>query len=71
MRGIESRNELNPNQLLRDTRSLGQRIVSFFSDPTNIAIVLFSMAVIAFYFVEVATFLLLLGIIFFYFYLHS
>lgn len=31
MRGIESRHEIDPTQLLRDTRTLGQRFVGFFS----------------------------------------
>ncbi len=30
MRGIDSRNELDPSLLLRDTRTLGQRISAFF-----------------------------------------
>ncbi len=65
MRGIESRNEIDPTMLLRDTRTLGQRIADFCSDPTNIAIFLFSMAAISFYFSESATFLMLLGIVLF------
>ena len=37
MRGIESRHEIDPTLLLRDTRTLTQRLADFFSDPTNIA----------------------------------
>ncbi len=62
MRGIDSRHEMDPTQLLRDTRTLGQRISDFFSDPTNISIVLLSMAAISFYISEVSTVLLLIGI---------
>lgn len=62
MRGIDSRNELDPSLLLRDTRTLGQRLGDFFSDPTNISISLFSMAGITFYFSEAATLILLIGI---------
>ncbi len=40
MRGIDSRNELDPSLLLRDTRTLGQRISAFFSKPTNTSILL-------------------------------
>ena len=50
MRGIESRHELDPTALLRDTRTLTQRLADFFSDPTNIAILLFTLAAIAYYF---------------------
>lgn len=62
MRGIDSRNELDPTLLLRDTRTLSQRISDFFADPTNIAIVLFSIAGLSYYFSQAATALLLIGI---------
>lgn len=65
MRGIESRNEIDPSLLLRDTRTIGQRIGDFFSDPTNVSIVLFSLAGLTYYFSEAATGLLLIGILFF------
>jgi len=62
MRGIDSRHEIDPSMLLRDTRTLGQRIGDFFTDPTNISIVLISLAAIAYYLSEVATIMLLFGI---------
>lgn len=65
MRGIDSRNEIDPTMLLRDTRTFGQRMADFFSDPTNITIVLFSVAAMAFYFTEIAAFLFILGVLFF------
>jgi len=65
MRGIDSRHELDPTLLLRDTRTFTQRLADFFSDPTNIAILLFSLAAIAYYFSEVATLLLIVGGLFF------
>ncbi len=61
MRGIDSRHEMDPTQLLRDTRTLSQRIADFFSDPTNISIVLISMAAITYYFAEASFLLLFLG----------
>ncbi|WP_058533115.1 TraM recognition domain-containing protein [Legionella saoudiensis] len=61
MRGIESRHEVDPTLLLRDTRTLTQRMADFFSDPTNVSIILFSLAAASFYISEVATLLLLIG----------
>lgn len=58
MRGIESRHELDPTLLLRDTRTLTQRLADFFADPTNIAIVLFTLSAMSYYFSEAATLLL-------------
>lgn len=65
MRGIESRHELDPTLLLRDTRSFTQRLADFFADPTNISILLITLAAIAYYYSESATFLLIIGGIFF------
>jgi intracellular multiplication protein IcmO len=65
MRGIDSRQELDPSLLLRDTRSFTQRLADFFADPTNVAILLFSLAAIAYYFSEVATMLMIMGGLFF------
>lgn len=65
MRGIDTRHELDPTLLLRDTRTFSQRLADFFADPTNIAILLFSLAATAYYFSEVATLLMVLGILFF------
>ncbi len=61
MRGIESRHELDPTLLLRDTRTLTQRLADFFADPTNISIILFTLAAMSYYFSEAATFLILFG----------
>lgn len=65
MRGIDSRHELDPTLLLRDTRTFTQRLADFFADPTNISIVLISLAAVSYYFSEAATFLLIMGGIFF------
>jgi intracellular multiplication protein IcmO len=65
MRGIDSRHEIDPTQLLRDTRTLGQRFSDFFSDPSNVAIVLVSISAVAYYLSEIATLMFLLGGFFF------
>lgn len=61
MRGIDSRHEIDPTLLLRDTRTLGQRISDFFSEPTNVTIILVSLAAIAYYLSEIATVMLVVG----------
>ena len=61
MRGIDSRHELDPTLLLRDTRTVGQRLADFFADPTNLAIILFTLAAMSYYFSEAATLLMLIG----------
>ncbi|MBN9230712.1 MAG: TraM recognition domain-containing protein [Legionella sp.] len=61
MRGIDSRHELDPTLLLRDTRTFTQRLGDFFGDPTNISIILFTLAAMSYYFSEAATFLMLIG----------
>ncbi len=60
-RGIESRNELDPTLLLRDTRPIGKRISEFFSKPVNTAIVLFSLAATTYFFPVGALLLLIVG----------
>ncbi len=67
MRGIDSRHELDPTMLLRDTRTFGQRIGDFFSDPTNISVVLIALAAISFYVPEIASSVLVIGIICFFY----
>lgn len=62
MRGIDSRHEIDPTLLLRDTRTIGQRIGDFFSDPTNVSIVLVSLAAVAYYLSEIATEVLIIGL---------
>lgn len=61
MRGIDTRNEIDPSQLLRDTRTLGKRIADFFTDPTNISIVLIAIAAVGFYVSQVASLVLIIG----------
>lgn len=61
MRGIEQRHEIDPTQLLRDTRTLGKRISDFFSKPSNISVVIFSLAVIGYMVPEFAFLMLVFG----------
>ena len=65
MRGIDSRNEIDPTLLLRDTRTVSQRISDFFSVPTNAAVILVSLAAGGFYVSEAATLILIVGFIIF------
>lgn len=44
LRGLEEEHELSPQLLLRDTRTLGMKIVDFFKDPLNCAILMFAFA---------------------------
>ncbi|KTD47081.1 protein IcmO (DotL) [Legionella rubrilucens] len=61
MRGIDTRHEIDPSQLLRDTRTMGQRIADFFADPSNISIVLISLAAVGYYISQAASLILILG----------
>lgn len=66
-RGLEEEQELAPQLLLRDTRTLGMKITDFFKDPVNSAGLLLCFAVACYFFVVIADFILLTGIgVFFY-----
>lgn len=65
MRGIDSRHELDPSKLLRDTRTFGKRVGDFFSDPVNITIVLIFLAIACYLIPQAAFLLALIGILFF------
>jgi len=62
MRGIDARNEIDPTLLLRDTRSTGKRLADFFKSPTNVAIILASLAIAVYSISAVAIVFLFLGI---------
>jgi len=62
LRGIESKQELDPAQLLRDTRNLGQRVADFLRSRTNITIILFTFAGAAYIVPALADLLLLMGL---------
>lgn len=65
LRGLESRHEQDPSQLLRDTRTMGQRIADFFKNPTGVAVLLIIMGASGVYVPELADMIGVLGIIFF------
>jgi intracellular multiplication protein IcmO len=61
LRGLEEQHELSPHLLLRDTRTLGMKVVDFFKDPTNSAILMFTMAMVVFFFSPIADFMTIIG----------
>lgn len=65
IRGIDARNELDPNRLLRDTRPLGQRFIAFFADATNVAVVLVACAAGIYYVSEAAVLFFILTVVMF------
>lgn len=62
MRGLEEQHELSPQLLLRDTRTLGMKIVDFFKDPTNSAITMFGFAAASYVFPAICEFIALIGV---------
>src|SRR3990167_1152209 len=50
LRGLEEQHELSPQLLLRDTRTLGMKIVDFFKDPVNSACLMVCFALMTFFF---------------------
>lgn len=63
IRGLEEQHELSPQLLLRDTRTLGMKIVDFFKDPVNSAILMAAFGFGAFFFSGVAEFIGIFGIL--------
>lgn len=69
MRGLEEQHELSPQLLLRDTRTMGMKVVDFFKDPSNSFITMVTCAGAAFFFPSMCEFIAFIGIcIFFYAY---
>src|SRR3990167_9416436 len=62
LRGLEEQHELAPQLLLRDTRTMGMKIVDFFQDPINSACVMIAFAVSAFFFSAVAELIAFIGL---------
>ncbi len=50
MRGLDEQHELSPQLLLRDTRTLGMKVVDFFKDPVNSACLMVFFAGASFFF---------------------
>lgn len=61
-RGLDQHHELDPRLLLRDTRTIGRRIVDFFKRPSYVGVLLISMALLAFIMPILADILLVIGI---------
>ncbi len=63
-RGLEEEHELAPQMLLRDTRTIGMKVVDFFKDPVQSASLLVGFGVAAFIFTPVTelVFVIALGI---------
>ena len=67
MRGIDSRHEMDPTKLLRDTRTLGMRFSDFCAKPTNLAIVLLTIACTVYFISETASVFLIIGVVLFFY----
>jgi intracellular multiplication protein IcmO len=65
LRGLEERHELAPSLLIRDTRTLGMKIVDFFKDPVNSAILMFSLGMAAFFLPPITDLITFCGILVF------
>jgi intracellular multiplication protein IcmO len=69
IRGLEEQHELSPQLLLRDTRTLGMKVVDFFKDPVNSAVLMGSFGFAIVFFPAVAEFIAFTGVcVFFYAY---
>jgi intracellular multiplication protein IcmO len=67
LRGIDSAREMDPQRLLRDTRTLGERIADFNKRPIHAAMVVMFLALIGFFFPQIGIFCLLIGIGFYFY----
>jgi len=61
-RGLDENQEMSPQLLLRDTRTLGMRVVDFFKDPVNSASLLFGFALCTFFFTIVTDWVALIAL---------
>lgn len=66
-RGLDENQELAPQLLLRDTRTMGMKISDFFKDPTNVIILMFSFALAAFFITPVTDVITLFGVFSFFY----
>lgn len=65
LRGLEEQHELSPQLLLRDTRTLGMKIVDFFKSPFNSAITMMAFGLSTFFFPFITDFIALFGFLIF------
>lgn len=63
-RGLDKRQEQNPQRLIRDTRTFGQRVSDFFKNPIAVSISLGMMAVAIFFVPAISDIIFIIGIIF-------
>lgn len=61
-RGLEESHELPPQMLLRDTRTMGMKIVDFFKDPVKSSILLVAFAMSIFFLTPLAEFLFVIAV---------
>jgi intracellular multiplication protein IcmO len=61
-RGLDEHQELAPQMLLRDTRTLGMKVVDFFKDPIKSATLLMGLAMIVVFFSALSDLTLLIAI---------
>src|SRR3990167_8831293 len=62
IRGVEANQAIDPSRLLRDTRTMGQRVHDFFSHPINVSAILLSLMGAAYILPAALIPILLLGI---------
>lgn len=62
IRGLDKRHEQDPRGLIRDTRTLGQRVGDFFKNPTNVTILLGVFAAVPFFMPYLADIILFIGL---------
>lgn len=62
LRGLEEQHELSPQLLLRDTRTLGMKIVDFFKDPINCACLMAGFGISVFVLSPIAELVALVGL---------
>jgi intracellular multiplication protein IcmO len=62
MRGLEEQHEMSPQLLLRDTRTLGMKIVDFFKDPVNSAILMVTFGISVFFVSPLADIIAIIGV---------
>ncbi len=67
LRGIESRNEVDPGMLLRDTRTFGQKFAAFFEERMQVGVVLLAMCPLIFILPILSDVVLLIAIICFFY----
>jgi intracellular multiplication protein IcmO len=66
-RGLDEQHEMSPQLLLRDTRTLGMRIVDFFKDPVNSACLLIGLASAVFFLSVIAELITLIAVFAFFY----